>query len=277
MLRQTISRLLPPLGFALALFCTPHCAQQEPGAKVDAKKEEVAVEDGVVLSAATWTLDWTTDGVEFDAAGGFSLTTNLGYRVHIETGQLVMHRVALIPCPAKPADTTTFLSLSIASAYAHEENADPSSMETLTVTDVVHPKTREIGANAFAPVRYCQVYWLVARGMDGATSTDGLDMSNRSIYFKGTWERNGESGPLLVDTWWPMGVIADMKSIVEPTIYSAAGADSSVHFVWVDLDIAMGKLFDDIEFGVDSEAIVADSMLDNIVANTQLTVDLQSP
>jgi hypothetical protein len=235
------------------------------------------VEDGVILSAATWTLGWNTDGVEFDAAGGFTITTNLGYRVHIQTGNLVLHRVALIPCPVAPASTTAFLSLSIASAFAHDETADPSSMETLAVSDLVHPKTTEIGANAFAPVRYCQVYWLVARGMDGATAADGLDMSNRSIYFEGTWERNGDSGPLLVDTWWPTGIITDMKSIVDSDVYNTAAAESSVHFMWIGIDVPLGKLFDDIELAADSDAIIADSILDNIIAGTELTVDLQSP
>jgi len=276
MLRQMMSRLLPPLGFTLALLCTPHCARNEAKDQVGVEAAET-VEDGVILSAASWTLGWNTDGVEFDATGGFSLTTNLGYRMHIDTGHLVLHRVALNPCPATPTGTTAFLSLSIASAWAHDETADPSSMETLAVSDVVHPQTKEIGANAFTPVRYCQVYWLVARGMAGATSADGLDMSNRSIYFEGTWERNGESGPILVDTWWPNGVITDMKSIVEPNMYAKAGAESSVHFMWVGIDLALGKLFDDIEFGADSDAIIADSILDNVIENAELTVDLQSP
>jgi len=234
-------------------------------------------EDGVILSAATWTLGWKSEGVEFDAAGGFTLTTNLGYRVHIDTGHVVLHRVALIPCPAASTNTTAWVSLSIASALAHEEDADESSMETLAVSDVVHPKATEIGANTFAPVRYCQVYWLVARGMDGAAATDELDMSNRSIYFEGSWERKGESGPLLVDTWWPAGIITDMKSIVDPQSYATAAAEPSVHFMWIGIDVALGKMFDDIEFVADSEAIIADSILDNVIANAELTVDLQSP
>lgn len=272
MSRAMKSRLLPPLGFTLALLCTPHCAlEQAP----DANAVEMA-EDGVILSAATWTLGWNTADVEFDTTGGFSLTTNLGYRVHIETGLMVLHRVALIPCPVTPKNTTAFFPLSIASAFAHEEDADPSSMETLAVSDVVHPKATEIGANAFAPARYCQMYWLISRGMEGASAEGELDMSNRSIYFEGTWERNGESGPLFVDTWWPAGVIADMKSLVEPSMYATASAESNVHFTWIGIDLAVNKLFDDIEFAVDSEAVIADSILDNVITHAELTVDLQS-
>lgn len=276
MLRSTLSRLLAPLGFCLSLIATPHCTMERPS---DTGNENAAetVDDGVILSAATWTLGWNSDGVEFDATGGFTITTNLGYRVHIDTGHLVLHRVALIPCPAAPANTTAGVSFSVASAFAHEEDADASSMETLAVSDAVHLKTTEIGANAFAPVRYCQVYWLVARGMDGAATAGGIDMSNRSIYFEGTWSRNGDSGPLLVDTWWPTGIIADMKSIVEPDLYGTAAAETSVHFMWIGIDVGLGKLFDDIEFGADSEAIIADSILDNVIANAELTVDLQSP
>jgi hypothetical protein len=275
MLRSMMSRLLPPLGFTLALLCTPHCAQEQGQDPIESNAAET-VQDGVILSAATWTLGWNTADVEFDASGGFSLTTNLGYRVHIETGHLVLHRVALIPCPVTPTNTAAFVSFSIAAALAHEEDSDPSSMETLAISDVVHSKATEIGANAFAPVRYCQVYWLVARGMEGALAADGLDMSNRSMYFEGTWERNGDSGPVFVDTWWPTGVITDMKSIVEPQMYATASAESNVHFTWIGIDLALGKLFDDIEFAADSDAIITDSILDNVLANAELTVDLQS-
>jgi hypothetical protein len=116
----------------------------------------------------------------------------------------------------------------------------------------------------------------VARGMEGALAADGLDMSNRSMYFEGTWERNGDSGPVFVDTWWPTGVITDMKSIVEPQMYATASAESNVHFTWIGIDLALGKLFDDIEFAADSDAIITDSILDNVLANAELTVDLQS-
>lgn len=270
------NRLTSFLGFCLALLGTPHCAQVANGQSENTNEIEEAA-NGVVLSAATWTLDWNTDGVDFNPAGGFSLTTNLGYKLHIDAGQVVLHRVALIPCPAAPAEAQTFFSFSINSAMAHEEESDPSSMETLKVTDVVHPKSVEIGANAFVPVRYCQVYWLIARGMEGAMGLDGLDMSNRSIYFQGTWERNGDSGPLLVDTWWPAGIITDLKSIVDPDEYTLASAEEDVHFTWIGVEIPLGRIFDDIEFGADSEAIIADSMLDNIIAGAAMTVDLQTP
>jgi hypothetical protein len=177
----------------------------------------------------------------------------------------------------EPTETTSLFGLSIASVFAHEENADPSSMETLAVSDLVHPKVDEIGANAFAPVRYCQVYWLVARGMEGAVASDGLDMSNRSIFFEGTWERDSESGPFVVDTWWPAGVITDMSTIVDRDLFKAASAETYVHFTWIGIDVALGKMFDDIEFEADSDAIIADTILDNAILHAQLTADLQSP
>lgn len=277
MFRPLISRALGPVGFGFSLLCTPHCAMDEANRPPDGKTVETVMEEGVILSAATWTLGWNTEGITFDAAGVFSLTTNLGYRIHIKTGHVVLHQVALIPCPAPATDTTASFSLAIASAWAHAEDVDPSSIETLKMLDVVHPKAGEIGANAFAPARYCQMYWLVARGMDGALSAEGLDLSNRSIYFDGTWERNGESGPLLVDTWWPAGVMIDLKSIAEPNVYASAAAETSVHFAFLGIDLAQSKLFDDIEFVADSEAVVADSILDNIVDHAQLTVDLHAP
>ncbi len=275
MLCRTMSRVLPPLGFVLALLFTPHCAS-EPNAE-DNPADGAAAENGVVLSAATWNLGFNTEGIDFHADGGWSVTTNLGYRVTIDTGNIVLHRVALIPCPTEPTETSSWLGVSIDSAFAHEEESDPSSMETLAAADIIRPKTMEIGANAFAPVRYCQVYWLVARGMAGATAEDGLDISNRSVFLKGTWERGGVSGPLSVDTWWPGGVISDLKDLVKPNLFSTAAAESSVHFAWITITVPLGRLFDDIEFDGDSDAIVADSILDNLTMSADVTIDLQSP
>lgn len=274
MLRSQLLRLTSLLGFGLALLATPDCAQNEPTDPGNTNEGEA---DGVILSAATWNLNWDTEGVDFDPDGGFSLTTNLGYNLHFDAGQVVLHRVALIPCATNPVDTQAFFSLSIASAKAHEEESDPSSMETLAIADVVDPKNVEIGANAFTPARYCQVYWLVARGMEGATGADGLDMSNRSIYFTGTWERNGDSGPLLIDTWWPAGIIMDLKSITDPELYASSANESSVHFTWIGITVSLGHIFDDLEFGADSEAVVTDSILDHIIAEAEMTVDLRAP
>lgn len=276
MLRSGMVRVFSTLGFVSALFCTPHCATKETDDSV-ATNEPDTVDHGVVLSAATWSLGWKNEGVQFDAAGGFTLTNDLGYRIHVDVGDLVLHRVALVPCSQKTEQTAFFPFISINAAFAHEETSDPSSMETLALSEAGQSKTMEIGANAFAPVRYCQAYWLVARGMAGAVATEGLDMSNRSIYFSGTWERDGQSGKLLIDTWWPMGTFVDLKAITEAAVYENATKEDSVHFGWIKIDIALRRVFDGIDFAVDSEEIVADSVLDNIIATAELTADLRTP
>lgn len=276
MLRTMMIRFFSTLGFGLALFCTPHCATKESNDPAVSNDADL-VNEGVILSAATWSLGWKNEGVEYDEAGGFSVTNDLGYRIHVDSGHLVLHRVALVPCPEKPTQSAAFVGFTIDSAFAHEEESDASSMETLALSNIVHPKTMEIGANAFAPARYCQVYWLVARGMPGAVADDGLDMSNRSIYFAGSWERNGQKGPLVIDTWWPTGTFVDLQSIMDPATYERVANEDSVHFGWIGVDIPMGKLFDGIDFATDSDAIVADSVLDNIISSAEVTVDLRTP
>ncbi len=276
MVRSQMNRVLSTLGFLSALVCTPHCATKDADDSV-ASNEPDTVDHGVVLSAATWSLGWKNEGVQFDAAGGFTLINDLGYTIHVDVGDLVLHRVALVPCSQKTAQRAIFPFVSINAAFAHEEASDPSSIEALALSTVGDSEATEIGANAFAPVRYCQAYWLVARGMAGAFANDGLDMSNRSIYFSGTWERDGQSGKLLIDTWWPMGTFADLKSITDAAVYENATKEDSVHFGWIKIDIALGKVFDGVDFAADSEEIVADSVLDNIVATAELTADFRTP
>lgn len=274
MLHYIKNRILPPIAFGLALLCTPHCAMTS--VEDDSVNAAIGDESGVILSAATWTLDWNTEGIDFDENGGFSVTTNLGYRVHVNSGHLVLHRVALIPCASQPSETASFVDISVRSVFAHEDESDPSSMETLAIFDITHPTAREIGANSFSPLRYCQAYWLIARGMDGATTAEGLDMSNRSLIIDGSWERGSESGPLSIDTWWPGGTIMNMQSLVEPNDFSTAASETSVHFAFTTINIAMGQMFDDIEFNSDSDGMITDTILDNLTVGTTSAVDLKS-
>jgi len=265
-MRSDVVRRAPTVAlFFVALVCTPDCAfeRDEP--------PPVDLDDatgGAIVSAATWTLEWNTEGLELDPEGGWSVTTNLGYRVHVDRGFFVTHNVSLVPCPPEES-TTAWLGWSVRSASAHEENADPSMIEALLVSDLAHPRTAAIGESSFPPTRYCKVFWLVARGMPGKQSPDGLDLSNRSIFLAGTWERGGSSGIVDIDTWWPQGKLVDLDV--------PAAEDEAVRFAFITIESPLGRAFDDVDFEFDSEAVMEDRILDNLSTGAVARVELATP
>jgi hypothetical protein len=68
---QYAPRSLSILCFALTSLFAPHCAD-DPGASADDGAAE-AETPGVVVSAATWTLDWNAEGVDWDPMEVFFL------------------------------------------------------------------------------------------------------------------------------------------------------------------------------------------------------------
>ncbi len=273
MIRRAARRAPILVGFVSALLSTPHCTLE----RGSLEEERGAAPAGVVLSAGTWTVEWDAYGLTLDPEGGWSVTTNLGYRVQVDRGFHVAHNLSFVPCPAEAPSSASLFDLTIRSARAHEEEMDPSMIEALFVSDLARPRTVEIAANSFAPARYCQVYFLFARGMEGNTSADGLDLSNRTVFLAGTWERDGASGALGIDTWWPGGRFVDLESVVSPSTFAAAAEDSAVRFAWVTLKSPLRRVFDDIDFASDTEALMEDRILDNLTEGMEVHVELDAP
>ena len=264
---------LPLFGFLLTLLFAPDCVNGEPSA---AEGDVVEVDTGVVVSAATWSLDWNTEGVVFAPEGGFSLTTDLGYEIVIHRGFHVLHGVSLAACPTAPASASW--GLSIRSALAHTAEEDPSAIETLFITDLSQkPVLAEIGASAFPPIHYCRVFSLLARGMAGAFGPDGEDLSNRSVFFEGTFRRGDVAGPISIDTWWPQGKLVDLAEVIEPGIYETAKNEENAKFAFVTIRVPLGSVFDGIDFATDIEPVVVDAVVDNLAKRTDFVVDLKAP
>jgi hypothetical protein len=272
--RRTTPSLLSVLGFALTLLFAPHCTTERAATGED---EATAKEEGVVVSAASFTLAWDTEGLELDPDGGFSVTTNLGYRVRIDRGFHVSHGVSLAPCATNEVAAASVFGLAIRSAHAHTEDEDPSAMEPLVISDLARPGVMELGASAFTPARYCGVFWLLARGMPGAVTGDGLDMSNRSVFFSGAWQRGDASGPVDIDTWWPQGKLEDLAAVTDPAAFDAASTDGAVRFAFVTIRSPLGRAFDGVEFAADAEAVIEDRIVDNLTAGAEFVVALGEP
>ena len=199
------------------------------------------------LSAMEWTLDWRLDGATPVTGDRWMLTTDLGYEVILDAGFIVTSLVSLVPC-----DTDTGLARALnwvipVARAGHPPFDDPSLVELQAKESFTPARSATLPGTAFAPTAYCSVYWLTARG---APDTDA---ANTSLHARGEWRRNGETGPVAIDTNFARAMIDDLPPI-DADVRAAHGVVSR----------SVGSLFDGIDFETDNEYAIGWGAIKNV-------------
>jgi hypothetical protein len=271
---------------ALSLLFAPDCTAplEDPesdggsgtgsGAAAGGGAEEPA---GVLLAASRWTLAWDQSGVVALQDGGFELETDLGYRVRVTSGRILIHNLSFGLCDpgaASAGSEGAFWSLPVRSAHAHDQS-DPSTLEASLIEDLLDPHETEL-AGSFPPARYCRAHWLLARPTSPTTGPADIAMANRSLVLTGTFERDGEAHDLAVDTWWPQGRLVDLEAAIAPEALAAARKDGRARHAFVTVTRHLGRLFDGIDFEATTDDQVAGLVIDNLVAGSEIHAELWS-
>jgi hypothetical protein len=269
-------RSIALIAGALTLLFGPDCSSGSDTAELHTTEQEPR---GVTLAAATWTRAWDRTGVMPDPDGGFSIDTNLGYRVHVTEGWLAHHSVSFSPCETAntSAEGAGFRGLPIKTARAHEEDQDPSAIEALLVEDLTSLDDAELGAISFPPALYCRAHWLVARSTGEQTAPEGVDMGGSSLRLSGAWSRGGVTEAFAIDTWWPQAILLDIEDAASPEALREAQGDRAIRFAFVTLRRPLGRAFDGVDFETATEDQIAGWLLDNLVAGAEVSVELWSP
>ena len=142
------------------LLVTPDCGGPVPMA-YDATV-------GVRISAASWQLVWDRSGVTPSAGGGWSVVTNRGYTVHVDTGSFSNHSISLGQCqlpvvpvvPVVPDDAGAVgwrFGLGIRSALAHDDS-DVSTLELSLIEDLGNLSDQGPFNNVFPATTYCRAH-----------------------------------------------------------------------------------------------------------------------
>lgn len=261
----------------LALLFAPHCAG--PGAR-EAEEIGTAVADetdGVVISAAVWTLAWDDEGVSYPEAGGFEVETDLGYRVHVESGWVLSHSVSLGPCETASAPAeASWWGLGVRTARAHTGSTEPSTIETSRIEDLLSARDVEV-SNSFPAARYCRAHWLLARPTGETAGAEGVSMENRSVLLNGTFERGGVAAGFAIDTWWPQGVLIDLPLTMDGAEHEAARRDGEPRHAFVTVTRYLGRMFDGVDFEVASQDEIDGRVLDNLAGGADIEVALWDP
>jgi len=270
----------PIFAGALALLFAPDCTRPLDPAETEEIGTAVLDEtDGVVLSAAVWTLAWDDEGVSWPEGGGFDVETDLGYRVHVDSAWILSHSVSFGRCDTfadGSGEQASWWGLPVRSAHAHAEDTDPSTIETSRIEDLTKAHDVEV-STSFEAARYCRAHWLLARPTEPATGAEGVSMENRSVLLEGTFERGGVVTPFAIDTWWPHGILLDLPWTMGSGDYEVARRDGEARHAFVTVTRHLGALFDGIDFEVASQDQIDGTLIDNLAGGADITIELWAP
>jgi len=211
----------------------------------------------LVLDGAQWILDWNTDDVELHDEG-WTLTTDRGFEVEIETGWVVNYSVTLVPCAsAQQLPTPAWLHLIAGqSAWAdHTPYDDPSRIELAQAEDLTSPSSISLQHQTFPLSTYCGMHWLVARG-DPETEIAGT-----SLRLQGHWAHGDAEGPIDIDTAFANALDRDLPSVT--------GSD---HEIIVRVTRQLASLFDGIDLQTDTDDAIAWAILSNLTDHAQVSL-----
>lgn len=271
-----VAALLVGVG---ALLLAPSCSIERGAAGANgsggAGGESDGAAKGALLRGATWTLTWDKARVTPIEEGGWEVSTDLGYRVHVTSGWLVSYSVSLGLCPTGETDSgASALSrfFRVRSAQAHEDG-NASTIDLQHAEDLTGGlEPRVPWSAAFPAERYCRVHWLAGRGDERVDSPDGVDLYGRSVVLTGTWEREGTRRVLAVSTWWPQGYLVDL----DPLVVEKAPDDGEARVAHVTVKRRLGALFDGIDLASATGEVLAGRVLENLARTTEASVELRT-
>jgi len=202
---------------------------------------------------------WEESQIETLANGGWSTTSDLGYRVEVEEGWVLTYLLSLVPCETA-ADTGALAwlgwVLGSPALADHAPFSDPSLVELSAVEAFDAPRTLGLGPFGFPEQTYCSVYWLVARGEPDTTA------AGTSLRISGTWQRGAETGLVDIDTDFALALIEDIPPI---------NLDQSE--LQVTLTRPLATLFDGIDFAQANSYQQSWKTLSNLVEGTDISTE----
>ena len=271
-----VAALLAGLG---ALLLAPSCAIERAATGLAGSGgsggESASAAEGALLRGTTWSLTWDKARITPAEGGGWTTTTDLGYRVHVTSGWLVDYSVSLGLCATGDQDggaSALARLFRVRSARAHEDG-NASTIDLQHAEDLTGSlEPRQPWSAGFPAERYCRVHWLAGRGDARVDSPDGVDLQGLSLVVAGTWERDGERRDLAVSTWWPQGYLVDLDTLV----IAKAPDDGEARVAHITVKRSLGTLFDGIDLASATGEVLAGRALENLARYTEAHVELRT-
>lgn len=185
------------------------------------------------------------------------LTNDLGYTITLEEGYVANATIELIPCESKLA----WLAPAVAYAGHGTDEVDASRVVVSLVESLTKPQQVTYTAVQSSTTTYCQAYYLVAPQLNQSQQIDnGVDMSQRSLYVRGTYTAAGSTTPIPfeIETYLPWGTFGTLQ-------YYDPSLATNGHII---VQRQFNTLFDGVDFEQQSAADQATIILRGLLENT---------
>lgn len=204
----------------------------------------------------TYFADWDTSGIETLPDGGWRVTNDLGYEVHVLDGYVVSYRVTSLECSHSHSLFEWLLEQLMPAPVkaGHGSEADPAMLAAPFIESLVEPESREWGTVTVNEPSYCQGHYLLGKA---DRNTEGVDQSieGTTLFIHGTY--SGQ--PFTIKTGLAWGHLHDFMQDDRP-VHVQIGEET----VKIMFTRQLSTLFDGLDFDTFEDDERAHAVLRNL-------------
>ncbi len=240
---------------------------------------------GLALSRASYFADWDWGEAVADPRGGWRVTNDLGYTVHVMRGWLVSYAASLVECPHEHADEPADEPESDGGALGalfgggvaragHPGAIDPSTTPYSTVEALAAPAETHLGEIGFALSFYCDVHWVAGAAGEGAAGLPAeVAMVGHALRLEGSWTAPGSAEAIAFS--WSSAIGNGVLAELGPLVAAASDGDGFGEAIEVRVVRRLDRWFD----GLDLAALAADGIGDRLMLAlaTVTTIEVARP
>ena len=222
--------------------------------------------DPIVREQVSYTLDWRWGAARRHPEGGWTVTNDLGYSVHVTGGRLVSRNLELVPCAAIPAPSplaslTRWLGPVEALAGHSSLTPNESKISKSYEEDLADPGSSYLESLEVTDPEYCRAHYLVARATRSRPGAAAFSVT-------GTWTRSkDERGiPFEIRSSGAYGQFLGLTSAAGDVV----NRRTILGGIHVTVSRELGTMFDGVDFASGLNDASGLSVLRAIVADTKV-------
>jgi len=263
-----------------AIFLVTGCpTADDPSSSEDAVAASDV--DGYLLTSAHYEADWEWGTAIPADDGGWSVTTDLGYTVHVTRGWLVSYSASLAECtPSAPSAGAAGSGLldglfGAGVAFAgHGDANDPSITAAPQAESLTTPELTDLGTTAFPEADYCRLHWVAgAASWYTVDLPEEVDLLGNAVWLEGTWTAPGSDDA--VAFVWTSTIANGVLVELDESLVSAPTGE--VERAEIRVVRELDRWLDGIDFAALSEDDVGRALMIGLAASTVVEVRLEGP
>ena len=224
--------------------------------------------DPMVREEVRYTLDWQWGEAKRHSAGGWQVSTDLGYEVHVTGGRLVTRNLELIPCHSVPQQSAQagvarwFLPVP---ALAGHSSLTPneSKISRSYEEDLSAPGKTFLEGRTVTDPEYCRAHYLIARPTGSGPGTLALEV-------EGGWSRGAGGGSQ------PFSIRSPVAYGQFLGLHSSEGGNLARRMIVGGIDLTVRRsldtMFDGVDFANGNLDAAGARIMRTVVAGTEIVV-----